>query len=73
MTGSRLEAFRRAVEDLGDASADELLRHIRQTYGVTIAPPMVPILRACLRDLENLARVREAAALRQVEAAPPAD
>ena len=72
MTGSRLEVFRRAVLDLGDAAADELVQHIRQRYGLTIEPRLVPIFHASLRDLENLSRVREAAALRQVEAPPPA-
>jgi hypothetical protein len=55
---SQAEALRRAMAELGDVSAEELVAHIRTNYGVTVRPQFVPVLKATLKDKENLAEWR---------------
>ncbi len=52
---SKVEALRRALTELGDASADELAAHIGRRYGLTVDPRFVPVLKATLKDKEMLA------------------
>ena len=55
---SQVEALRRALAELGDVSAEELAAHVRTKYGVTVRPQFVPVLKATLKDKENLAEWR---------------
>ena len=52
------EALRRAMEELGDVSAEDLAAFMHKTYGVTVRPQFVPVLKAMLRDQEILAEWR---------------
>ncbi len=58
MTHKPLDAFRLAVESLGDVSSDEIALHIQQTFGMKFEPKIIPILRASLQDWQNLSRHR---------------
>jgi hypothetical protein len=58
---TKLEAFRQAVAELGDAPAEELSSLIERRYGVKIEPRYIPLFRATVKDQENLTRLREAA------------
>ena len=58
---TKMEAFQRALTEVGDVSAELLSAHIARTHGLTIDPKFIPFFRASVRDLENLARVRAAA------------
>jgi hypothetical protein len=57
----KMEAFRQAVAEVGDASAEMLSSLIEQKYGVTIEPRYIPFFRASLRDWEQLTRLRQKA------------
>jgi hypothetical protein len=54
-----LELFRRAVAEIGDASAVELSAHLQKKHGVKIEPAFIPVFKATLRDLERTARLRQ--------------
>jgi hypothetical protein len=55
---NQAEALRRAMMELGDASAEELAAFMQRTYGVTVRPQFVPVLKATLKDQEILAEWR---------------
>ena len=57
----KLEAYRKAVAELGSASAEELSRHIEEKYGIEIAPNYIPLYRASLQEWEKMNRQRQAA------------
>ena len=61
MLTEKMEAFRRAVAEVGDSSAEMLSSLIEQKYGVTIEPKYIPFFRASLQDLEKMTRLRQAA------------
>jgi hypothetical protein len=63
----KMEAFRRAVAELGDVPPEQLSCLIEQKYGVKIEPQYIPVFRASVQDLERLKRLREGARA----AAPP--
>ena len=42
----KLEAYRKAVAELGNVAAETLSAHIEQTYGIEIAPNFIPLYRA---------------------------
>jgi hypothetical protein len=66
------------MAELGDVSADELAVFVQKSHGVTVRPQFVPVLKATLKDKENLAewrrRAQEAAAqaVDATEGQPPA-
>jgi len=53
---TQVEAVRRALVELGDVSAEELAGFIGKNYGVVIRPQIIPILKATIKDKENLAK-----------------
>jgi hypothetical protein len=55
---NQAEAFRLALAELGDVSAEELAAFMRKNYGVRVRPQFVPVLKATLKDKENLAEWR---------------
>ena len=55
---NQAEALRLAMMELGDISAEELAAHIGTKYGLTVRPEFVPVLKATLKDKENLAEWR---------------
>ena len=46
---TKIEAFRRAVAEIGDATPEELAAFIESTFGVVISPQYIPLFRATLR------------------------
>ena len=62
-----LEAVRRALAELGEVSNEELAAYVQDAFGVAIRPNFIPVLRAAVRDKENL----EARKRRSAEAAGP--
>jgi predicted SprT family Zn-dependent metalloprotease len=46
----KLDLFRQAVAEIGDAPAEKLSTFIRHRFGVTIEPRYIPIFRASLQD-----------------------
>jgi len=65
------EALRRALGELGDVSAEELAVFMQKNYGVKVRPQIIPILKATLKDKENLAEWRRKSAA-QASSPPPA-
>jgi hypothetical protein len=63
-----VDAVRRALKELGDVSNEELAAHLHHAYGVVVTPNFVPVLRAMVKDKENL----EARRRRAQEQAEPA-
>ena len=57
----KLEAYRKAVAELGNVSAEELSRYIEEKYGVQIAPNFMPLYRASLQEWEKMNRQRQVA------------
>jgi hypothetical protein len=55
---NQAEALRRAMAELGDVSAEELAAFMQRSYGVQVRPQFVPVLKATLKDKENLAEWR---------------
>jgi hypothetical protein len=49
-----VEAVRRALAELGEVSNEELAAHVQDAFGVTIRPNFIPVLKAAVRDKENL-------------------
>jgi hypothetical protein len=62
-----VEAVRRALTELGEVSNEELAAYVQDAFGVSIRPNFMPVLRAAVRDKENL----EARKRRSAEAAGP--
>ena len=58
---SPMEAFRRAVAEIGYASAADLSAHIEKKHGVKIEPAFIPLFKATLQDLERTTRLRQEA------------
>jgi hypothetical protein len=57
-----VEAARHALAELGDVSNEELAAFVAKTYGLTIRAGIMPVVRAAVKDKENLeARRRRAA------------
>ena len=56
----KLEAYRKAVAELGNVSAEELSRYIEEKHGVQIAPNFMPLFRASLQEWEKVNRQRQA-------------
>jgi hypothetical protein len=56
-----IDLFRRAVAEIGDASAAELSAHMEKQHGVKIEPAFIPLFKATLRDLERTSRLRQEA------------
>ena len=56
-----LELYRRAVAEIGDASAAELSAHLEKQHGVMIEPAFIPVFKATLRDLDRMTRLRQEA------------
>lgn len=63
MVRDKMQAFRQAVTELGDVSAEELSRHLQEKLGVKIEPRYIPFFRASLVDLERVDRMRQARSL----------
>jgi hypothetical protein len=63
-----VDAVRLALEELGEASHEELVAHVKKAYGLSVRPNIVPVLKAAVRDKENL----EAWRRRALERAEPA-
>ncbi len=56
-----VDAVRRALAELGEVSNEELAAHVKNAYGLAVRLNFVPVLRAVVRDKENLeARRRRA-------------
>ena len=49
-----VEAFRQALSSLGDVSNEELAAYIKTTFGITIRLNFLPVMRAAVKDKENL-------------------
>ena len=64
----KLEAYRKAVAELGNVSAEELSRYIEETYGIEITPNFIPLYRASLQEWEKMNRQRQAAKVAPVTA-----
>ena len=70
----RVATFRRALTELGDVSAEERAAFMQKNHGVTVRPQFVPVLKATLKDKENLAeRRRKSAAAAKASNPAPAD
>jgi hypothetical protein len=54
-----MDLFRRAVTEIGDASAAELSAHLEKQHGFKIEPRFIPLYKATLQDLERMTRVRQ--------------
>jgi hypothetical protein len=71
---NQAESLQRAMKELGDAPAEELAAFMQKNYGVSVQPQFVPILKAMLRDKENLAEWRrKSAAAAQASKPAPGD
>jgi hypothetical protein len=57
----KLEAYRQAVAELGNVSAEELSKYIEEKHGVQIAPNFMPLYRASLQEWEKVNRQRQEA------------
>jgi hypothetical protein len=51
---SKLEAVRQAKEQLGEPTAEEIAVFVEGTYGLKVAPAIVTVLLASLREREAL-------------------
>jgi hypothetical protein len=56
-----MELFRRAVAEIGDASAAELSAHLEKQHGFKIEARFIPLYKATLRDVERMNRLRQVA------------
>ena len=56
-----MDLFRRAVAEIGDATASELSAHLENRHGFKVAPAFIPLYKATLQDLERTARLRHQA------------
>jgi HEAT repeats/PBS lyase HEAT-like repeat len=68
---AELEAACSEDDNRGDASAEELAAFVQKNYGVTVRPQFVPVLKATLKDKENLAGWRRKSAAAQASKAAP--
>ena len=58
---SKTELVRLALAEVGEASHQELADFIERRHGVRIDPKFLPVVRASVRELEQLERARQAA------------
>jgi hypothetical protein len=65
---NRMEIFRQAFSELGDAPSQDLSSFIEQKYGVKIEPKFVPLFKATIRDMEKMTRQRQAVKKEQTSA-----
>ena len=56
-----MELFRRAVDEIGDASAAELSEHLEKKHGVKIEPAFIPLFKATLQDLKRTNKLGQGA------------
>ena len=54
-----IEAIHLALAEIGDVTAEELVAFVRDRYGVTVGPRLVPIIKATLLDKERTAVARQ--------------
>ena len=50
----KMEAYRQAVAELGDAPAEAVAKYIEEKYGIEIPPHYIPVYRASLKELNKL-------------------
>ncbi len=58
---SKLEAVRRARQDLGEADSEAMARYIEARFGMMMKPAIVAVLLGSLRERETLEQVRRKA------------
>jgi hypothetical protein len=68
-----VDAARRALAELGDVSNEELAAHLQKAYGLSVRPNIIPVLKAAVRDKENLEAWRRRAQAGAKPAPPPAE
>lgn len=66
-----VDAVRHALAELGEVSNEDLAAHLQKAYSLTVRPNFIPVLRAAVRDKENLEAWRRRAEER-AEPAPTA-
>ena len=64
---SKMDAFRLAIAEIGDGSAEELSSFIRQKYNVVIEPKQIVVFRATWLDFQRMNRNRASRAQKQAE------
>jgi hypothetical protein len=67
---TKIEAYRRAVAEMIDATSEEMSEFIEQKFGVVIAPQYIPLFQATLRFQKNpslAAKSDESSCLPRVE------
>ncbi len=57
-----VEAVRQALSALGDVSNEELAAYIKTTFGITIRLNFLPVMKAAVKDKENLEAWRKRSA-----------
>jgi hypothetical protein len=55
---TKMDAFRLAVAEIGDGSAEELSSFIQQKYNVLIEPKQIVVYRATWLDFQRMNRNR---------------
>jgi hypothetical protein len=63
---SKMDAFRLAVAEMSDGSAEELSSFIQQKYGVMIEPNQIVLFRATWLDFQRMNRNRASNGQKQV-------
>jgi hypothetical protein len=56
----KMDAFREAMAEMRDGTAEELSCFIEKRYGVEIEPRFFPVFRASLQEREKMERLRQA-------------
>ena len=54
-----MEAFRRAIAEIGYASSAELSEYMEKKHRVKIEPAFIPVFKATLQDLERTNKPRQ--------------
>ena len=49
-----VDAVRVALKELGEVSDEDLVAHVRQAFGLRLRANFIPVLRAAVKDKENL-------------------
>jgi hypothetical protein len=57
-----VNAVRQALSALGDVSNEDLAAYIKTTFGITVRPNFMPVMRAAVKDKANLELWRERSA-----------
>ena len=63
---NKMDAFRLAVAEIGDGSAEELSSFIQQKYNVMIEPKQIVVFRATWLDFQRMNRNRVSIGQKQV-------